>query len=880
MVDDLKVPGWIDVHCHFYPPNPEADEIRHRAMCCLGFQRDTPFRWSLEGTLDYMDRRGIAMQMLSNIPSDLATLKESNDYAAGLIRQYPTRFGLLVAVPTDDCTAALAEVERATSDLHADGFAVTCCYKGVYLSDTTLEPLWAELNRQSAVVFVHPNAYVDASFGRPAALLEVAFETARTIVDMFYKGVFKRYPDIKFVVAHCGGALPALSGRLSLLGTQPWVPNPESLTQDDFISQMNNLYLDTAATAAPHSLSAGLSMVPADHLVYGSDSGVPCSTECTLDANLQSLLESPLLTTRQIQDSGTTNLFKLFPSAAARLRMRYGPSVTEEECIVHTPSGKLQGSIEDGTRIFRGIPYAQPPIGSRRFRPPSPMTWDGVRDARQSGPASYQINHANMENVKSLVKKLDPGVPGIMSWPGYTAKTYNQETVSEDCLYMDIWVPEVKTEQKLPVYIYYHGGANAVSSGSFHLERGANLAKEENIIVVRPNYRLGALGWVHFGLISDQFPEATNLGLQDQIAALYWVYDNITSFGGDPENITVGGESAGATAVSHLLIYPGTQRLIRRAIIQSLSPFNLWCTQRKDEAVVVARRYMELLQIDDPAQLSDIDADKLLAVHNILIRQFDADANVSWSPVGGVVDGLFIPELPALALSERPYPRQDFELMIGFAKDEWQFFRGHSETIQSGSESQAISVLAQVFGTQNAESLFKEYQTMHPGRSPGHLLGDSMSMEFFKFASLKIAQNSAAQGFPVFVFQFSFDLPGLGGYLRAVHTGDIPFIFRNFSDEDLRMWPSFDGIDKDALAKTSADFGSFYGSFIRGANPGSGWPLFDSENQAILWLGENVLATKQLLKRELEAFEKAGVSELRDLHARLLVNTRRAINAL
>ncbi|KAL4785042.1 hypothetical protein BJX76DRAFT_356509 [Aspergillus varians] len=289
-------------------------------MCSRGWKLDAPFRWSLEGTLDYMDRRGITMQMLSSIPQDHDALKQPNDYAASLVKRFPDRFGLLVAVPTDNRFSALVEVERATKELSSDGFAMTCCYNGTYLSDSALEPLWARLDEVSAVVFVHPNAYADASFGRPAAVLEVAFEPARTVVDMLYNGIFQRYPKIKFVLAHCGGALPALSGRLALLGTQSWVPNPTCLTREDMRNQLSKLFLDTAATATSHSLGAALCMVAPDHLVYGSDSGVPCSTEVTVDENLQSLLSYTGLTRRQIHEAGTFNMHKLFPLAAARLR--------------------------------------------------------------------------------------------------------------------------------------------------------------------------------------------------------------------------------------------------------------------------------------------------------------------------------------------------------------------------------------------------------------------------------------------------------------------------------------------------------------------------------------------------------------------------------
>lgn len=279
-----------------------------------------PYNWTPESTLSYLDKAGIAMQMLSNIPKQLDALKESNDYAASLVRQHPSRFGQLAALPTDDPKEALSEIERATSEYRADGFAVTCNYNGVYLGDASLEPVWSELNRRHAVVFVHPDAYAPASMGRPSPLIEVAFETARTVVDMLYAGVFRQHPRITFILAHCGGALPVLSGRLKLLGTEPWVPNPHNITKEEIQDQLASLYLDTAATA-PTGIAPALHMVSADHLVYGADCGVPCSTEATMEANRKAVLEFEGLSQEQRTAIGR-NVLALFPAAAQRLNGR------------------------------------------------------------------------------------------------------------------------------------------------------------------------------------------------------------------------------------------------------------------------------------------------------------------------------------------------------------------------------------------------------------------------------------------------------------------------------------------------------------------------------------------------------------------------------
>jgi para-nitrobenzyl esterase len=546
---------------------------------------------------------------------------------------------------------------------------------------------------------------------------------------------------------------------------------------------------------------------------------------------------------------------------------------------VSTKSGLLRGAWEDGVQVFRGVPYSTPPIGDRRFRSPVPLQWEGERDATRSGPASYQINAGNRENVTAEIEAMDPGLPGDPLWPAYAAETYAQNNASEDCLYLEIWAPRAAGTENLPVYVYYHGGANTASSGHFRLENSANLAREENIIVVRPTYRMGALGCVHFGLVSDRFPEAINLGLQDQIAALKWVYENIEAFGGDRNNITVGGESAGATAVSHLLTYPGTQPLIRRAIIQSFSPFHVWSTQEKEDGVAIAQLYLQILGIDDTDKLLTLDPDKFLAVHSMLQRYFPADKNCAWRPVGPVVDGNCVPQLPLQFLSEQTYPRRDFELMIGFAKDEWQYFRGHSKTSQHGTQDDVIAIFAQVFGEGNARTLYQVYRELYPGHTePGYILGDVMSFEFFKYASLAIARNFVSQEIPTHVFQFSYDLPGYGGYLRAAHTGDTAIVFRNLTDDVLRMWPGYDGTDRAELRRIATQFGAMYGSFIRSGSPGSAWPKFDTENGTIMWLGHTVEPKQHLLNEEWDSFTRAGIEDVKVLEKRLSTNSRASLN--
>ncbi|MFI0374448.1 amidohydrolase family protein [Actinomadura sp. 1N219] len=305
---------YVDVHAHFTPPSTEEERVRvWQAMLGKGIYFPEPHEWSLERTLAYMDASGTAMQLLSNIPSSLAGLRASNDYGASLVADHPSRFGLLAALPTDDPSAAVDEAIRARQELDADGFAVTTKYNGAYLGDDSLTPLWELLDDWGAVVFVHPDARLPPTLDHPAPLYEVAFDTARTVFDMIFRKTFTRHPKITFVIAHCGGAFPALTGRLRLLGNESWVP--QGVTTQDIDEQTSSLYVDTAATAFTHSLLPAMATVGAGHIVYGSDWGAPCTTEPSAESNRSSLLQCGALSLEE-EGGVRARALDLFPRAA------------------------------------------------------------------------------------------------------------------------------------------------------------------------------------------------------------------------------------------------------------------------------------------------------------------------------------------------------------------------------------------------------------------------------------------------------------------------------------------------------------------------------------------------------------------------------------
>ena len=256
--------------------------------------------------------------------------------------------------------------------------------------------------------------------------------------------------------------------------------------------------------------------------------------------------------------------------------------------IVATSRGRLEGSEEGGLVVFRGIPFARAAVGPLRFRPPEPAApWDGVREARRFGPAAPQ-NAAEMGPIFRL---------GI----GETA---------EDCLHLNVWTPAPDGARR-PVLVWIHGGAFVLGAGSQLLYDGSTLARRGDVVVVTLNYRLGALGFLHLATrFGAALPASGNEGLLDQITALEWVRDEITSFGGDPDNVTIFGESAGSMSCATLLGTPRAQGLFHRAILQSGAANYVW---PREIAAAVADAFLAALDVGTPEALLAAPPERILA---------------------------------------------------------------------------------------------------------------------------------------------------------------------------------------------------------------------------------------------------------------------------
>ncbi|MBV1942682.1 amidohydrolase [Streptomyces sp. BV286] len=315
--------GLIDVHAHLLPDFyvQQATEAGHTHPDGMGSWPS----WSVRAHLDLMDRNGIETAMLSmsspgvHFGDDKAACRLArrvNEYTAELTRDHPGRFGNFVSLPLPDVEGALEEIAFAFDELGADGVALLTHTQGVYLGDRRLDPVFAELDRRRAVVFLHPTSPVcweQSALGRPRPMIEYIFDTARTVTDLVMAGVLTRHPNMQVIVPHCGGALPVLADRINEF-MRLFVPAEKSPTQDA-VEQLRGLYYDMAGTAFPRQVPALLKLVDPDRLLFGSDY---CWTPAPLaDAHLAAIdsAESPAKGTTW-RSLTTANAKRLFPESA------------------------------------------------------------------------------------------------------------------------------------------------------------------------------------------------------------------------------------------------------------------------------------------------------------------------------------------------------------------------------------------------------------------------------------------------------------------------------------------------------------------------------------------------------------------------------------
>ncbi|WP_371639116.1 carboxylesterase/lipase family protein [Streptomyces virginiae] len=434
---------------------------------------------------------------------------------------------------------------------------------------------------------------------------------------------------------------------------------------------------------------------------------------------------------------------------------------TQDRTVVDLPAGRLRGAIDGGVTVFRAVPYAAPPVGDLRWRPARPHAgWSGTRDATTDGPSAPQM----------YMEGGDPVLGGHGSPP-----------FDEDCLTLNVWTPAADDARR-PVLVWIHGGGFVSGSGSLPGYSGRTFARDGDLVVVSINYRIGPLGYLYPGENGDGVGddggdggEGGNFWLTDQLAALRWVKENIAAFGGDPDCVTVAGQSGGAVSTAALAGHPRTEGLIRRVILQS-PPFGL---DLPGPAAYLERTaaYLELAGAKDLAELRTAPWPELIAAGGGLFAQ-----TVRWgywpTPFLPVIDEVTLTGHPAQALLGGA--AAGIDVMIGWTREEANFGFALDEGYAAATREQVVDRIAETFGSEAAEGVYAAYERARPGARPADVLMDLITDELFRVPALRLAEARAEAGSPVWAYQFDLPTPAYEGRLGAAHCLELPFVFDNF----------------------------------------------------------------------------------------------------
>lgn len=498
------------------------------------------------------------------------------------------------------------------------------------------------------------------------------------------------------------------------------------------------------------------------------------------------------------------------PSAGPRIAMRWmlmlasvvcatvavaGNAVASLPSVVRIAAGSVRGSGSDVV-AFKGIPYAAPPTGTLRWRPPAiPAPWDGVRDATAFGPQCPQTG-VNLAVVAAIPS-------------------------SEDCLTLNVWTSAASNTERLPVMVWFHGGGYAVGSGA--AQNGEALARR-GVVVVTLNYRLGALGFFAHPALSRESEHGVsgNYGLLDQIAALNWVQANIATFGGDPGNVTIFGQSAGSSSVAFMMVSPPARGLFHRAIAESLGVSFLGANRR-----LRASSYgMESAEAHGAALATDIASLRALTPDQL----FERLPAVTTIAIGvhryPVIDGYVVPDDPSLLVGTNA--QAAVPLIIGHNTAEGLFFARDAVTTVPAYRDFVRAIVP--------ARLVDEVLAKYPAASDT----DAAAAQLRLFADFRIVTpttltaRTASKASPVYMYQFSRVSP-LSQVRGAMHTAEVPYVFdlttdaSRFNDDDRRL--------ADAMAGA-------WVRFAKTGDPNGGrlpqWPTYGSPGYRLMTFGDEI----------------------------------------
>jgi para-nitrobenzyl esterase len=482
---------------------------------------------------------------------------------------------------------------------------------------------------------------------------------------------------------------------------------------------------------------------------------------------------------------------------------------------VETNLGKVRSQTQAGVQAFRGVPYAASTAGANRFMPPAKREkWTGVKDCFDLGQRSPQ---RDSEFFGFVPKALEPMCPA--------------EPMGEDCLVLNVWTPRASNsgDTKRPVMVWLHGGGYTTGSGGFVCYNGQELARKHGVVVVTVNHRLTVFGYLYFaGIGGEKYAHASNLGMMDIVAALEWVRDNIAAFGGDPNNVTIFGQSGGGGKVSALMAMPPAHGLFHKAIIQSGADV-------RGVSVEAANKSAELFLSKLNLKPDQIDQLQQMPVDQLLAAAAGGPPGAPGLALAPVVDGSTLPGGPFDPTA--PELSASVPLMIGTVETEVTFFPGQilDPIDDANLHARVRQMLAKASDAQ-VDQVIAAYKAGRPGVPNTDVYLAMASDATFRAGVVLEADRKAAQKAPVYQYYFTWHSPVQDGKLRAFHTLEIPFAF---DVVDLASSMTGTGADRQPLADKVS---GAWASFARNGDPNHKllpkWEPFDTDKRAIMVLND------------------------------------------
>jgi para-nitrobenzyl esterase len=468
---------------------------------------------------------------------------------------------------------------------------------------------------------------------------------------------------------------------------------------------------------------------------------------------------------------------------------------------VEIAQGKLQGVARDGVLRFNGIPFAKPPVGPLRWRmPEAPEPWAGTRDASRFGNIAPQ--------VESTAGAVLGGTPG---------------TRSEDCLYLNVQTPSCDGAKR-PVMVWIHGGGFVNGAGSVGTYNGKFIVPRGDIVLVTINYRLGAFGFLNLRDASNgRLPGTGAEGLADQILALEWVKDNISAFGGNPNNVTIFGESAGGMSVGALLASPRARGFFHKAIPQSGASDIGYA---RDTSAKVGHHMLEKLGSSDPSEapwetILDIQKDLLAAPREVGLGM----------PFAPTIDGTILPKRAIDCVADGS--AKGVPVMAGTTRDEWKLFTVAATNLKAMDEARLRKMTSNLVGEAFADELLRSYAS----GTPFERWNEVMTDHSFFIPATRLLQ-SQAQHAPVFAYRFDWSSPMMAGALGACHALELGFMFGTIR---VKGAAPFFGSGPVAEELSDAMMDAWI-AFARSGDPSSdtaeNWPRYDTTKRATMIFGD------------------------------------------